>query len=66
MILSFFFWSDEDASFTEKAFDDGGERFFVGRGREVGRYKFQTYHSEIESNGCEILVRSEQWNEKVD
>ena len=47
----------------------GRERFFVvvvGCGREVRRYLFQTHSSEIESNGCEILVRSEYGDEKVD
>ena len=29
----------------------------MGRGREVGRYLFQTHSSEIEWNRCEILVR---------
>ena len=31
----------------------------MGRGREVGRYLFQTHSAEIESNGCEILGRGE-------
>ena len=38
----------------------------MGRGREVGRYLFQTHSSEIEWNRCEILVRGEWRNEKVD
>jgi len=42
-----------------------GERF-VGGDREVRRYLFPTYSSEIEWNGCEILVRGEYGDEKVD
>jgi len=42
-----------------------GERF-VGGDREVRRYLFPTYSSEIEWNGCEILARSEYGDEKVD
>ena len=38
----------------------------MGRDREVGRYLFQTHSSEIESNRCEDLVRSEYRDEKVD
>ena len=38
----------------------------MGFGREVRRYLFHTYPSEIESNGFEILVRGEYGNEKVD
>jgi hypothetical protein len=44
--------------------DGGGEHsfcsvFFVGRDREVRRYLFHTYHSEIESNGSQILGQTE-------
>ena len=42
------------------------ERFFVGFGREERRYKFDAHRSEIESNGCEILLWSEYGDEKVD
>ena len=49
-------WRSEDAS-AEKT--DRGERFFVGFDREERRYLFQTYPSEIEFDGREILVRSE-------
>ena len=47
---------------------NGGERFFVGCDCEYERrrYKFHTHSSEIESNGCEILVWSEYGDEKVD
>ncbi len=46
--------------------DGGGEQllsffsvFFVGGDREVRRYLFHSCASEIEFDGCEILVRSE-------
>ena len=42
------------------------DSFFVGFDREVRRYLFHAYSSEIESNGCEILVWSEYGDEKVD
>ena len=52
-------------------FRDGGEEhsffsvFFVGGDREVRRYLFHSYLAEIESNGSQILVRSEYGDEKV-
>ena len=55
--------SDDERN-AEKA--DRGERFFVGCDREVRRYLFHTYSSEIESNGSQILVWSEYGDEKVD
>ena len=62
--FSVYFGSDEDAERAEKT--ERGERFFVGCDREVRRYLFQTYPSETESNGCEILVRSEYGDEEID
>ena len=53
-------WS-EDAS-AEKA--DRGERC-VGFDREWRWYLFPTHSSEIEFDGCEILVRGEYGDEKV-
>ncbi len=49
----------EDEKSAEKAADGGEKRCFVGFGREVRRYLFQTHSSEIECDGCEILVRGE-------
>ena len=50
--------------------DGGGEQlffsvFFVGCDREVRRYLFHSYFTEIEWNGSQILVWSEWWNESV-
>ena len=54
-------WSeDARAEKTER-----GERF-VGGDREVRRYLFPTYSSEIAFERCEILARSEYGDEKVD
>ena len=55
------------------AFQDGGGEqllsffsvLFVGGDREVRRYLFHSRASEIESNGSQILVRSEYGDEKV-
>ena len=54
-------WS-EDARAEKK---ERGERF-VGGDREVRRYLFPTYSSEIAFERCEILARSEYGDEKVD
>jgi hypothetical protein len=55
----FFVFGSGDAR-AEKT--ERGERFFffVGCGREVRRYLFHSYSSEVECDGCEILARSEQ------
>ena len=37
----------------------------VGFDREVRRYLFHSYFTEIESNGSQILVRGEYGDEKV-
>jgi hypothetical protein len=60
-------WSDDDdeRNAAEKP-DDREERFFVGFDREERRYLFHTHSSEIEFDRCEILVRREYGNEKVD
>ena len=54
------FWSEDESA--EKA--DRGERF-VEFDREVRRYLFHSYFTEIESNGSQILVRGEYGDEKV-
>ena len=60
-------WSDDDdeRNAAEKP-DDREERFFVGFDREERRYLFHAYSSEIAFDGCEILVRGEYGDEKVD
>jgi hypothetical protein len=60
VFFSVSFGSEEDAERRAEKTERGRERFFVVEcDRVVRRYLFHSHSSEIEWDGCEILVRSE-------
>ena len=56
----------DDGGNDEREEEEGWAERRVGFNREVRWCEFQTHSPEVESNGFEILVRSEYGDEKVD